>query len=128
MALRTAVASARTGASTLLVEKNSFFGGTANASMVGQFFAFFHHEKQTVFGIPYRCMLPRGVSNLLVTGRTISTDHDALASSRVMGPCMAEGQAAAAAAMLAVRNKSSLIDVDTEELRSELIADGARLT
>ena len=47
-----AVASARTGAKTLLVEKNSFFGGTATASMVGQFFAFYHNEKQTVAGIP----------------------------------------------------------------------------
>jgi len=80
------------------------------------------------YGIPYRCMLPKGVSNLLVTGRAISTDHDALASSRVMGPCMAEGQAAAAAAGYALRKKCSLIDVDTEELRSELIADGVRLT
>lgn len=84
-------------------------------------------EEGSYYGIPYRCMLPKGVSNLLVTGRTISTDHDALASSRVMGPCMAEGQAAAVAAGCAMRNKSSLIDVDTQELRSELIADGARL-
>ncbi|MBN1880845.1 MAG: FAD-dependent oxidoreductase [Deltaproteobacteria bacterium] len=84
-------------------------------------------DEGSYYGIPYRCMLPKGVSNLLVTGRAISTDHDALASSRVMGPCMAEGQAAAAAAGCAIRKKSSLIDVDTQELRSELIADGARL-
>ena len=84
-------------------------------------------DEGTYYGIPYRCMLPKGVSNLLVTGRTISTDHDALASSRVMGPCMAEGQAAAAAAECAIRRKISLIDVDTQELRSKLIEDGARL-
>lgn len=47
-----AVAAARTGARTLLVEKNSFFGGTATAAMVGQFFAFCHNEQQTVKGIP----------------------------------------------------------------------------
>ena len=84
-------------------------------------------EEGSYYGIPYRCMLPKGISNLLVTGRTISTDHDALASSRVMGPCMAEGQAAAVAAECAIRNRSSLIDVDTQEIRSKLIADGVRL-
>jgi len=84
-------------------------------------------EDGRYYGIPYRCMLPKGVSNLLVTGRAVSTDHDALASSRVMGPCMAEGQAAAVAADFAVRNKIPLIDVDTKALRAELTAGGARL-
>jgi hypothetical protein len=84
-------------------------------------------DEGAYYGIPYRCMLPKGVSNLLVTGRAVSTDHDALASSRVMGPCMAEGQAAAVAADFAVRNNIPLIDVDTERLRSELTKDGARL-
>jgi hypothetical protein len=46
-----AVAAARTGARTLLIEKNSFFGGTATAAMVGQFFAFYHTEQKTVAGI-----------------------------------------------------------------------------
>lgn len=64
-----AVASARAGAKTLLVEKNGFFGGTVTASRVGQFFAFYHSEKQTVFGIPYRCMVPQGVDGLDCYGK-----------------------------------------------------------
>jgi succinate dehydrogenase/fumarate reductase flavoprotein subunit len=47
-----AVAASGTGAKTLLIEKNSFFGGTATASMVGQFFAFYHKDQRTVVGIP----------------------------------------------------------------------------
>jgi ribulose 1,5-bisphosphate synthetase/thiazole synthase len=46
-----AVAAARTGAGTILVEKNSFFGGTATGAMVGQFFAFYHNEQKTVYGL-----------------------------------------------------------------------------
>ncbi len=35
------------------------------------------------------CMLPRGTSNLLVTGRIISTTHEAFASSRTAAICFA---------------------------------------
>lgn len=51
-----AVAAARTGAKTLLIEKNSFLGGTATAGMVPQFFAFHHAERQTVAGIPHELL------------------------------------------------------------------------
>jgi hypothetical protein len=64
------------------------------------------------YQIPYRALVPaptpRGneddavPTNLLVAGRCISADHHALASCRVMAPCMAMGEAAGAAAALAV--------------------------
>jgi flavin-dependent dehydrogenase len=47
-----AVASARLGARTLLVEREGFLGGTATAAMVAQFFGFFHEDTQVVKGIP----------------------------------------------------------------------------
>ncbi|MDQ3938352.1 MAG: FAD-dependent oxidoreductase, partial [Chloroflexota bacterium] len=55
-----------------------------------------------VYGIPYRCLLPVGVEGLLVAGRCFSATHDAHASARSMGTCMAMGQAAGTAAALAV--------------------------
>jgi hypothetical protein len=79
------------------------------------------------YGVPYRSLLPLGARNLLVTGRAISMDHGALASARVMGVCMAEGQAAGTACALAARRGVGVRDVDVEELRSELKGDGARL-
>lgn len=54
------------------------------------------------YGIPYRCLLPLGVENLLVAGRCFSATHEALASARMMPSCMAMGQAAGTAAALAV--------------------------
>lgn len=55
------------------------------------------------YQIPFEVMLPEagaGPSNLIVAGRCVSADHDALASCRVMAPCMAMGEAAGVAAAL----------------------------
>lgn len=54
------------------------------------------------YEIPYRCLLPQGVEQILVAGRCISADHDAHARSRNMPACMATGQAAGIAAAIAV--------------------------
>ena len=52
------------------------------------------------YDIPYRCLLPAGLDNLLTAGRCISGTHRAHASYRVMGICLAIGQAAGVAAGL----------------------------
>jgi hypothetical protein len=55
---------------------------------------------KAAYGIPYRCLLPRDVDNLLVAGRCISTTHGAMAATRVMVTCMATGEAAGCAAAI----------------------------
>ena len=50
-------------------------------------------------GIPIGCLKPLGIENLWVAGRCISTDHEAQASTRVMGTCFATGEAAGRAAI-----------------------------
>ena len=47
-----AIAAARLGAKTLVIEREGYLGGTATAGMVCNFFGFFHKEKQVVRGIP----------------------------------------------------------------------------
>jgi hypothetical protein len=85
------------------------------------------------YQVPFASLRPRGVSNLLVAGRCISADHDALASVRVMAPCLAMGQAAGTAAALAGRDLPSgggvarLDDLDVAELQHTLLGAGARL-
>lgn len=79
------------------------------------------------YGIPYRSLLTREIENLLVTGRAISMDHEALASARVMGPCLAEGQAAGTACSLALAEGRSPAQVDPGRLRAALEKSGARL-
>lgn len=49
-------------------------------------------------GIPLRCLKAAAAENLYCAGRCISVTHEALASTRVMGTCMALGEAAGRAA------------------------------
>jgi len=77
------------------------------------------------YDIPYRCLVPKDMDNLLVSGRCISATHQAMAGARVMGTCMAIGQAAGTAAALAVRDGIRPREVDVEELRRVLRSDGA---
>jgi hypothetical protein len=77
------------------------------------------------YQIPFGVLRAPGVANLLVAGRCISADHDALASTRVMAPSLALGQAAGTAAALAVRGGIPVADVDVGALQDELVAAGA---
>ena len=72
------------------------------------------------YQIPYRCLIPQGVDNLLVAGRPISATHEAHASLRVMGTAMVTGQAAGVAAALAAASSGRTRDVDPERLRAIL--------
>jgi hypothetical protein len=58
------------------------------------------------YDIPYRALLPQNVEGVLVVGRCLSADHDAHASVRSMGQCMAMGQAAGTAASIAVKQNT----------------------
>src|SRR5271154_3402735 len=81
----------------------------------------------TAYEIPYRCLVPRTVERLLVAGRCISTSHEALASTRLTPTVMTLGQAAGTAAALSLRTKVPLRAVDSDALRTQLIADGVDL-
>jgi ribulose 1,5-bisphosphate synthetase/thiazole synthase len=77
------------------------------------------------YDIPYRSLVPQKVDGLLVAGRCLSADHDAHASVRSMGQCMAMGQAVGAAAALAVAGKREARAVPKDALQSELRKIGA---
>ncbi len=78
-------------------------------------------------GIPFPALLVRDADNALVVGRCFSATHDAHASVRSMGQCMAMGQAAGTAAALAVAGRRTPRDLDPAGLRDRLRADGAVL-
>jgi hypothetical protein len=60
-------------------------------------------DKVTPYGIPFRSLYSRNISNLLFAGRNASVSHVALASTRIMGTCGTMGQAIGKAASLAVK-------------------------
>jgi glycine/D-amino acid oxidase-like deaminating enzyme len=77
------------------------------------------------YGIPWRALLPREVEGLVVAGRCFSATHDAHASARSMGTCMAMGQAAGTAAALCAAEGIAPRELDAGALRTRLSADGA---
>jgi len=77
------------------------------------------------YQIPYRCLLPNGVGNLLVAGRCISATHKALGSTRVMPQCAALGEAAGAAAALSIDADCPPAEIDAAALRQHLRSGGA---
>lgn len=79
------------------------------------------------YDIPYRCLLPKKINNLLVAGRCISTTHETLATTRLTPSCMATGQAAGTAAGLAWKQGIAPIDVNINELQEALRQGGALL-
>lgn len=81
--------------------------------------------EDSYYDIPYGCIVPERVDNLTVAGRCISATHEALGSSRVMYQCMALGQAAGTAAAICVEQGIAPRQVEVEELRERLSAQGA---
>jgi ribulose 1,5-bisphosphate synthetase/thiazole synthase len=79
-------------------------------------------------GIPYRCLIPKNVRNLLVAGRCISTDRAVQGATRTMPNCLAMGEAAGcAAAFAAQQHRGEVRAVDSAALRTRLVERGAYL-
>jgi len=78
------------------------------------------------YDIPFGCLVPRGLRNVLVAGRCLSSTRAANGSSRVMGTCLATGQAAGtAAALLATAPSPDPRQLDVAALRVRLQEQGA---
>ena len=77
------------------------------------------------YTIPYRCLLPKDLDNMLVAGRCIGATHEAQASIRIMPICICLGEAAGTAAALAKKSGVAVADVDTDVLRQRLREKGA---
>ena len=87
-----------------------------------------HYGPGEVHGVPYRCLTPKGIRNLLVAGKIISADQQVQASVRVMPCCLCTGEAAGIAAVLAQREAAGDMHlVDTGRLREKLLEYGAIL-
>lgn len=77
--------------------------------------------------VPYRSMLPKGVDNLLVTGRAIGGDKVSHAAVRNMACCAVAGQGAGVAAALSLKSNRTLDKVDLGAVQAELTRQGVRI-
>ncbi len=77
------------------------------------------------YEIPYRCLIPKKVDNLLIAGRCISSTHEAQAAIRVIPIVVAIGQAAGTAAALSAKLKVTPRELDVSKLQETLRNQGA---
>jgi hypothetical protein len=77
--------------------------------------------------VPYRCIVPLKVDNLLVAGRCVSAQFHAMAAVRIISICMSTGQAAGIAAELCLKKKLSPRELDGRLVRQAMIDDGVPL-
>ncbi len=73
------------------------------------------------FQIPYRTMLPRKIDNLLVAGRCIAADREAMGSIRVGATCGAIGQAAGIAAAISAKSDVTPRTIPVKVLQQEIV-------
>ena len=86
--------------------------------------SFFIPKNGPFFTVPYLCLVPKGISNLLVAGRAISADAIAGSAIRMMPSCMAFGQAAGTAAAMCAAQGIAPKNVDVQVLRKTLVEQG----
>jgi hypothetical protein len=79
-----------------------------------------HGYQPGPYDIPYRSLLPRKVTNLIVAGRCHSATQWAASSTRVTATAMAMGQAAGVAAALAVERTTAPAELDGTLVRQTL--------
>ena len=78
------------------------------------------------YGIPFGALVPKGVDNLLVAGRSLSSDRGGQGCARCMPSCFAMGQAAGTASALAAKKRIPMVSgLDVGVLRRALRRDGA---
>jgi ribulose 1,5-bisphosphate synthetase/thiazole synthase len=79
------------------------------------------------FEVPYGCMVPLEVDNLLVAGRCVAGDMVSHAAMRNMMACTVTGQGAGAAAAISIRNGQTTSEVSVTDVQAELEKQGVRL-
>lgn len=79
------------------------------------------------YEIPYECFLPQRGESLLMAGRCLSAEGEAMASARVTAQCFSYGHAIGHAAAIAVNEGIAPRDIDPLAVRAAVNRDGAQL-
>lgn len=78
------------------------------------------------YDIPFGCLLPLGLKNVMVAGRCLSATREGMGTARTMGPCMAMGEATGtAAALCAEHGHTEVRQLAVRELQQRLRKNGA---
>ncbi len=79
------------------------------------------------YDIPFGTLVPAVGENILVAGRCLSAEHEALASARVTAQCFELGHAAGVAAVKAIETNTAIRNLNVADIRETMIANGSAL-
>jgi FAD dependent oxidoreductase len=79
------------------------------------------------YEVPYECFIPERGESLLIAGRCLSAEHEAMASARVTAQCFSYGHAIGHAAAIAVKDRVSPRAINGRDIRERLNRDRAQL-
>ncbi|PSW71724.1 FAD-dependent oxidoreductase [Photobacterium sp. GB-50] len=79
------------------------------------------------YDIPFHTLVPVIGENIIVAGRCLSAEHEALASARVTAQCFELGHAAGVAAVQAINTNSAIRDLNVADIRAIMIENGSNL-
>ncbi len=81
-------------------------------------------RKEMLVSVPYRCLLPKGLDGILVTGLGASSHRDAMPVIRMQADIQNQGYAAGVAAAMAAKSGRGLRDIDVNALQKHLVEKG----
>ena len=77
--------------------------------------------------VPYLTLVPERGENIIVAGRCLGAEHEALASARVTAQCFEYGHAAAQATVLSLRDDTAYRSIDAQLVREKMLVSGSSL-
>ena len=101
--------------------------GKPVVNVKGQTAEFAEFEPYRYYDIPYRCLVPKRVENLLAAGRNLSSDVYAQSGARLILCCLSMGEAAGTACCLSLDEGIPPRSIDVKKLQNELVNAGGNL-
>ena len=86
-----------------------------------------HWLMNDYYEVPYLSLVPTGMENMIVAGRCLSAQHEALASARVTAQCFEYGHAAAVAACLSIDHDLPFREIAGADVRTIMVRNGSAL-
>lgn len=79
------------------------------------------------YEVPYGALVPEALENIIVAGRCLSAEHEALASARVTAQCFEYGHAAAVATAMSLQTNTPFRKIDGRAVRTAMVKNGSDL-
>ncbi|MEA3225787.1 MAG: FAD-dependent oxidoreductase, partial [Planctomycetota bacterium] len=116
------ISTERTYPDTIVISRSNF---DTHGFTVHPVFTIRPPDREEMFvNVPYRCLLPKGLDGILVTGLGVSAHRDAMPVIRMQADIQNQGYAAGTAAAMAAESGKKVRDVDIKALQRHLVEKG----